>query len=252
MDNLQKDRSGDLMRYLDKEMEPADQLAFEAELKADEALYAEAGSLEGARTAVLLYGTTKQVSQIFAEERANAEMPVVQMPARRRILRYSIAAAASVILIFFAANLFNASRTSADGLYTEGFTRFEPSADRGTATEISPLEKTYVAKNDAALISLYTAESDPAPKDMLMAGIGYLETNRAPAAIEIFKSLLAKNTAAHTVSFNDEAVYYLALAYLKNKNYSNAVELMEKINADKENPYSIKFPRPYIDRIKKL
>lgn len=254
MDNVQKYHPEDLMRYIDKEMTPAERLAFEAELKADEQLHAEAEGLEEARKAVIMYGATQQVSKIFAEERANVrtEAPVVKMPAHRRILRYSIAAAASVILIFFAANLFNSSRTTADGLYAEGFTRFEPSADRGSAAEVSPLEKDYLVKNDSAVISLYNAEADPAAKDMLMAGIGYLETNRPAKAIEIFKSLLAKNTAAHTISFNDEASYYLALSYLKNKNYAAAAELMEKINADKENPYSVKFSQPYIEKIKKL
>jgi predicted PolB exonuclease-like 3'-5' exonuclease len=87
---------------------------------------------------------------------------------------------------------------------------------------------------------------------MLITGNAYIETNEPAAAVEVFQSLLAKNKTDNTTSYNDAASYYLALAFLKNKNYAAAAGLMQQIQADKENAYSTKFSTEYIDRVKKL
>ena len=110
----------------------------------------------------------------------------------------------------------------------------------------------YAAKDHATLEQLYAAAPSPSAKEMLMAGVDQLESHKASKAIEIFNALLAKNKEAASRAFTDEANYYLALAYLQNKNYTEALILMQTVSADKENPYSEKFPVDYMEKVKKL
>ena len=251
MDNSAQDQ---LMRYLDNEMNGEERAAFEQKLEADKELFSDAENLNLARRAVQLYGTVRQVSQIHAEEVSAIRntAPVIKMNPYRKILRYSIAAAASVVLIFFGAQYFNRPKPSADRLFAESYTRFEPTAMRGAAADTSAIEKAYLSHHDADVIGLFRSAGVPETEEMLMAGISCLETNRAPEAITILNSLVEKNTYTNLTAFNDEANYYLALALLKNKNYSEAAALMEKINADTTNPYSNKFPGSFTERVKKL
>ncbi|MEJ7610242.1 MAG: hypothetical protein WKF88_03580 [Ferruginibacter sp.] len=254
MDNPQKDRTEEIMRYLDNRMTENERLDFEAEMKHDIQLSAEVGDLVMARDAVKLFGINNDVSRIRKEAPGNIkqETPVIKMPPYRKLLRYSIAAAASVLLLFFAARFFDDPLSTADQFYNEGYSRYEIPALRGTGTTLSAAEQAYLTGNYTEVINLYHGETGHTPGEMLIAGIACLETGKASEAIEIFSALRDKGIAENTNSFRDEAEYYLALAYLKNNNYTSAIPLMEKISADKNNPYHRKFTAGYISGVKKL
>ena len=254
MDSSQNSSPGQLLLYLDKEMSSDEQLAFEKELLSNEQLRSAFDSLQQARGAVILYGIKEQVSRIHKEAWIinSKQAPVIKMPAYRKFAKYAVVAAACIILIFIAVDRYNYSKISADSLYAEQFTRYEPVASRGSIETISATEKAYTTKNYNEVISIYRSTAFPDPKQMIMAGVAYLETSQALRAVEVFQSLLATNKLNNTTFFNDEASYYLALAYLKNRTYLPAVELMEKIHADKGNAYSQKFSDEYIDRVKKI
>jgi hypothetical protein len=166
-------------------------------------------------------------------------------------LRWGIAAAAAAIVIAFSVIFFNKSSTSSSTLYAQAYSLYEPVTSRGDVT-LTPIEIAYINKDHAAVQKLFAAEPSPTPKQMLMAGVSYLETEKPAESVRIFKDLLAKNTAAGTRSFSDEANYYLALAELKNKNYAEAARLMEAVHADAGNPFRDKFSPGYIEKVKKL
>ena len=50
----------------------------------------------------------------------------------------------------------------------------------------------------------------------------------------------------------DAAEYYLALAYLKNNDYDQAIELMNTIHDNSSHLYTKKFSLKYIKRVKRL
>jgi len=247
MDNGQHTDT-ELQRFMDEEMNAAEQDAFKMKLQNNSLLRDELAGLQSARTAIILHAANAQVAAIAKERKAVA--PVVRMQPYRRILKYGIAAAACVLL-FIAGLLTWNSQPSADTLFAEQYVAYEPVQSRG-AEDVLPLEKAYIRHQYAAVISAYKSMAAPAQKEMLLAGNAYLETNQPVKAVQAFNRLLEKNKSIETKIYNDEAMYYLALAHLKAKDYAAAVDLMEAILADTTNAYHKSFSSSFINKVKKL
>lgn len=251
MDNSSGNQQSDIMRYLDNEMNENEQQLFLEELKNNASLQTELNELQNAKSAVLLFGITNEVAAVRQGRKQNTvPAPVIKLNPFKTILKFAVAAAC-VVLVFLAINKYN-NRPSADDLYASRFEAFEPVTVRDENIETSPIQNAYLAKKYNEVISLFKAKSTKDNGDYIMAGVAYMETNNVSNAIEIFKDLLDKNKAANTGNYNDEAKYYLALAYLKNKNYTDAVTLMQDIHNDKGSAYSNKFSDTYINDVKRL
>lgn len=250
MDNATQ-QPDELMRYFDKEMTETERMAFEEKLGKDMALAGELESLENTRKAVMIYGINNQVSAIRKERKAE-KTPVVKMTPWKKILTYSSVAAACLVLVFISINQFKSTPASGDSLYAAQYIRFEPAANRGTETTADPLVKLYNEKKYDELLGVYSAGTSATPQQMMIAGAAALEDGRAGTAIEILKSLLAKNRESGSNAYNDDAMYYLSLGYLKNRDYRNAAETMEKISKDAANVYHSKFSDDFISKVKKL
>ena len=54
------------------------------------------------------------------------------------------------------------------------------------------------------------------------------------------------------IALKDVAEYYLALAYLRDRDYDQAIELMNAIHDNSSHLYTKKFSRKYINRVKRL
>ncbi len=250
MDNATQ-QPDELMRYFDKEMTETERKAFENQLGSNTALAEELESLETTRKALMIYGINNQVSAIRKERKAE-KTPVVKMTPWKKILTYSSVAAACLVLVFIGINQFKSTPVSGDSLYASQYIRFEPAANRGTETATDQLVKLYNEKKYDELIGVYSSGTSATPQQMMIAGAAALEDGRAGTDIEILKSLLAKNRLAGSNAYNDDAMYYLSLAYLKNKDYRNAADTMEKISKDAANVYHSKFSDDYISKVNKL
>jgi predicted negative regulator of RcsB-dependent stress response len=82
--------------------------------------------------------------------------------------------------------------------------------------------------------------------------MAYLETNDLPKAISSFQVVIADVKDEKAPVLKDAAEYYLALAYLKNNDYDQAIELMNTIHDNSSHLYTKKFSRKYINRVKRL
>jgi tetratricopeptide (TPR) repeat protein len=235
-----------LMRYLDGEMDVSEKRAFESQLQKDAALKERLQSLRIAIASVQQLGTTEKVRAIHTEmmqelSSVYKEGKVVPM---KKIIRYSLAVAASVIVILVGVNLFTSSSLSSEKLYNEAFVDFDASGVRGKTTEtsISKLYQEHKYENVVKQSQL----GQLAPADTLLVGLSYLKTNKNDEAINSFKSVSAQNP------LKQDAEFYLALAYLKSKNYNEALSLMENIRSNSTHIYHNQFSDEYIDKVKKL
>jgi len=166
----------------------------------------------------------------------------------RRIVRYGVATIASLFLIFVCIEIYTFYRLSPGRLFNENFTSYELSLSENDSVGI---KKAYCEKKYAEVIKI-NKNSVLSVKDIFLTGMSYLETNDLSKAISNFQVVIADIKNDKMATLKDTAEYYLALTFLKNNDYDQAIELMSSIHKDPSHPYKEKFSSNYIDRVKRL
>lgn len=240
-----------LMRYLDGEHSEAERKNFEQRLKDDIALKQELENLEMAREAVRSYGLKEKLTGIHGEMMKELAPQVKRIRVIRRYARISIAIAASILLVFLTIEAVNFYRLSPNKLYSENYTPYELTSLRGEQTTPSLIEKAYDEKRYEEVIRLNNT-TVLSIKDIFLTGIAYLETGENLKAISSFQVVITDLGNDKQTALKEAAEYYLALAYLKNRDFDPAIELMSKIHEDPSHLYKEKFTRNFINRVKRL
>src|SRR5688572_1340580 len=96
-----------LIRYIDGELSTAEKELLEKELESNQALNEELENLRSAREAVRLFGLKQQVGSIHAEMMQELSANRRKFSGTGRIVRYTIAIAASILLIVGAYVIYN-------------------------------------------------------------------------------------------------------------------------------------------------
>ena len=164
----------------------------------------------------------------------------------RRIIQYSVAAAATLLLIFLIIEGCKFYSLSSEKLYAEKYVRYKSVID----TNSSNIEKAFDKKEYGEVIKL-NRDLPLSIKDIFLTGMAYLETGDYSRAVSSFQVVVADIKAGKT-RLIDTAEYYLALSYLQNRDYDQAIELMSAIRSNKSHQYKAKFSRKYINRVKRL
>ena len=254
MDNNSTHESEKLMRYLDGEMSGTEKEEFEKKLASDESLRAAMEGLRTAKEAVKMYGLQQKVASVrkeMAEEKTGAKIKEISNV--RRIGRYSLAVAASIVLIAVSVIAYNFFSLSADKLYNEKYSSFELSAVRGNnEAPATDIQNAYEQKNYTEVIALSEKDSNRDIKDEFLVGISYMELNKASEAVSFFNKVIKTDQSSPHSLYKDEAEYYLALSYLKAGSYDKALELMNRIHNDPSHLYHGKFTKGFIRRVKML
>jgi len=167
----------------------------------------------------------------------------------RRIVRYSVAIAAGLLLIFVCIEGYNFYNLSPGKLFAEKYTAYHLITSQDTAE--SAIERAYKEEKYTDVINL-NRNSVLSIKDVFLTGMSYLETNDLSKAISSFQVVIADVKDDKRPELKDVAEYYLALAYLKNNDYDQAIELMNTIHDNSSHLYAKKFSRKYINKVKRL
>ena len=255
MDNPAQGHNGLLMRYLDGEMTEKEKLEFENVLGNDKELRQELQDLKIAKDAVRLYGLKKKVAeihQLMMEEIKPVKPPVQRFRQLTKVFRYVIAIAASIILLFLLVEAYNFYMLNSEGLFGEKYSEYKLSASVKNTTANPGIEKAYKSAKYQQIIAYHNKKSFNTSNDLFFLGIAYLKTENLSKAIQSFNSIIDKNKLTKTDTLLDETEYYLALTYLKNKDYDQAIVLMKKIHEDPQHLYNKKFTSTYIRRVKML
>lgn len=166
----------------------------------------------------------------------------------RRIIRYCITAIASLLLLFVCIEMYTFYRLSSDRLFRENYAPYELTRNENDSTGI---ENAYRQKKYVEVIQI-NKNSILSVKDVFLTGISYLETNDLSKAISNFQVVIADIKDDKTATLKDTAEYYLAMAYVKNNDYDQAIELMNSISNNSIHPYNDRFSPKYINRVKRL
>lgn len=226
-----------LIQYLDGELTGEElELTRERISKSDD-LRKELEKLRLARATVKLYGQTQKVSAIHKEMMAELKKEQPASPPKIfTLFRSVIYVAASVILIVGAIGFYQYWQLSPDNIYNGNYHAYTPGKSRSITNEPT-VENELKANRPDRAIELFTAILKPSVPDYFYVGNAQLQKGNASAAVQSFLQVLQKNAQDKTQFFEDDTEYYLAMAYLKNNQLSQAIPLFEKIHADQNHLY---------------
>jgi len=243
--------NGQILKWLDGEMTGEEKTSFEKALSADQQLQAEVESLQVARKAIRSYGLKRQVAGVHEEMMKELQTPVKLISSRRRIIRYTISIAASILLVFVGITAYNFFSLSPERLYGQQFNSYELIITRGEEG-LTTIEKFYKDKNYRAVIEATNQVSKNSVEENFLSGMSYLEVGNPGGAIAPFREVINRDKATGGTSYLDQAEYDLSLAYLKNKDYDKAIGLMQTIHDNPGHSYHEKFTKSFIRKVKML
>jgi tetratricopeptide (TPR) repeat protein len=254
MDNFTQQNES-LMRYLDGEMSQTEREEFEKKLTSDENLRRQLEDLQTARDAIKMYGLKQQVASVHRElmEETKPGAVIRKMSSTRRFARYSLRVAASIVFIGVCLLAYRFFSLSPDKLYSEKYNSFELSTLRGeNENQATEIEKAYRQKNYKDVLALSAKYPEKNIKDEFLAGISCLELNKPSEAVDLFNKVIIRDQNSDHPVYKDDAEYYLALSYLRAKNYEKALELMNAIHENPSHLYREKFTKGFIRKVKIL
>ncbi|HEY0731568.1 MAG TPA: hypothetical protein VGD33_04055 [Chitinophagaceae bacterium] len=239
-----------LVRYLDGEMDEEERRLFEHKLQADVKLREQLELLHTASETVKYYGLVDQVARVhkkvISARRQSISGKVVPF---RRFLRYSIAVAASILFILITWQAYNFFKLSPEAVFAEAFVDYNIPTTRGDGQkDTTAFIHLYKTGNYDSLIKLenkYPAAND---QEHFFTGLAHLHQEDAFYAIPPLETVVAN--AAST--YKQDAEYYLAMAYLKNKDYDKALDLMQIIHNNPAHPYNGQFTDKYLRKVQML
>ena len=243
-------RSEKLVRYLDGELTPEEKAGIEQELAADIAFNEEFENLKTARSLIQYEGLRNKVSGIHKEM-----MKELKDPRKRpagRIVRYTIAVAASIVLIVGAYLVYNFIMLSSENVFASRYQPYELITLRGNDTTAGTIEKAYREKEYKKVLSIKKRSKQLTAKEQFLSGSAALEIKDYIKAIESFKAVLKDNSAQDKMEWKDEAEYYLALAYIRNKDYDLALDILNTIKSNPQHPYHSRVTKKLLRQVRML
>lgn len=253
MNNSTPDMNELLVQYLDGELQGADKQNIEAQLAADAALQQQYDSLLLTRESIRYYGLNSKVAGIHQQmmQEMNAA-PVKSISQSRRILRYALSVAASLLLLVGGYIAYQFFTLSPDKVYGANYQPYELSSTRDGNTSETATEKAYREGNYKEVMRIYTAKEDNSTKAAFLNGAAALRLNDYTKAISSFTAVLDANKTASAKTLNDDAEYFLAMTYIRTRDYDYALELLDKIKADPAHTYNSKVTKKLMRQVRML
>ena len=252
MDNSTHNNSENLVRYLDGELSGSEKIAVEQQLADDAVLKQEYDNLLATRESIRYYGLQQKVAGIHQQMMGEFQAPVKKINSTRKIIRYSIAVAASLMLLIGGYIAYNFFTLSPNKVFASTYQTYEMITVRDGNNNATTTEKAYREKNYKEVLRIYNAGEDHSLKGEFLCGAAALELDDNSRAIKCFKEVLDANRQSSTTALNDEAEYYLSLSYIKNRDYDLALELMNKIKDKPNHLYHEKITGKLIRQVKML
>lgn len=251
MDNSTPGMSEKLVDYLDGKLEPAEKQQMDKLLETDKGLENELEGLLIAREAVKQYGLQQKVASVHQQMMNERKAPVRTITSAKRKIRYAIAVAASILLIVAGYIGYNFYTLSSEKVFAANYRTYELTGVRDGNTSESAIETAYKAKKFTELLAIWF-DRPFTIKEYFLRGMAFAETGDNANAILSFKKVVEDNKAAHTNVFRDEAEFYLALTYVRNKDFDFALELFKNIESSPEHLYKDRVTSKLIRQVRML
>ena len=212
MDNSTQGMSEKLVMYLDGEITGQEKADLEKQLDASPELQEELSSLRQTRAAIQYFGLKDKVAGVHQQMMLELAAPVIPISRGRKILRYSMAAAAAVILLVGSWLAYSFFSLSPDKVFASGYHTYELSNMRsGDGNSSTAIEKAFEGNQFDEVLKLYQEGAGAGIRDRFLTAVAALEKKNDPLAIRLLKEQLESNRLSSKPVYNDDSEYYLAL-----------------------------------------
>lgn len=166
----------------------------------------------------------------------------------RRLLRLGSAIGAVLLMVYLGNQAYQVYLLSPEQLYTETFQPYVLRTSKSADTSAARFETYYRQGSMDSIIRAARGKVILSEKETLITGLAYLTADDPFWAIRQLKKIAAPDGT----TFAPEADFYLALAYLKNRDFDHALTVILGIRRRPDHPYRDKFPPDFVDRVKLL
>ena len=241
-DNFTYGNTEQLIRYMDGELSPQENVAMETLLEKDNDIRERYQQLLAARDAIKAEGLKQKMLVMHAKY--YAELKETEQTGKARVIRTSFGhqmklitrIAAVFILVIAAYGVYQYSTATTDQLFADNYISYHLPVTRGEE-QARMIDSLYAEHDFTAVIKTFENANEKTAQDYFLAAIAYLETGNADAAILHLKQLQAINVDSAKQYFVQETEYYLLLAFLKAGLINEAEQQLNTITANKEHMF---------------
>jgi len=166
---------------------------------------------------------------------STAPAVVRTMGKRSSMLTKFMQVAACVLLLAGATAAYKYASVTSSSVYGKYYNGYELTAKRGIASR-DALDNAFSGKNWSLVIELADRGSK-SNKSAFLEGIAYLELKNYSGAEGAFNTVLENNKRSADGFFEDEAQYYLGMAYLAGNRPQKAIAVFHQIAANPDNSF---------------
>lgn len=159
-----------------------------------------------------------------------------------------LAVLGGVILVLLVVAGYRFYNLSPQSLYQQAFVDYKLSNEGDWQLGATPVELAYGAGEYDSVIRESKKTQPFTDQDYLLIGLSYMHKGDFSSAIE---SLRLVNLWADS-DYKEEGEFYLAMAYLRNKDYDMALELMQRIRRDPEHTYRARISEKLVRNVRIL
>jgi predicted negative regulator of RcsB-dependent stress response len=170
----------------------------------------------------------------------------------RRIIRYSLAVAATLLLVIGAWLGWNFYQLSPERVYRSAYQSYELSNTRDGGSTPTPLETAFRAKEFTQVVQLAEANQALSTKEQLLAGLAHLELHQWPEAVTRLTRTMQEAARQPEPLLQQEAEYYRALALLRNGDFDFALEQLQQIYDNPAHAYNDRVTRRLLRNVRLL
>jgi tetratricopeptide (TPR) repeat protein len=252
MDNATHDMHERLVNYIDGISDEPEKKEVEHNLANDPEWQQALQDLLVTREAIKLHGLQQQVADIHKEMMEENTAPVIKMDSKRTTLRAFFSVAAALLVIVGGYLIYQFYTLSPDKILSSYYRPFELPAVRGEGGAYTDFAKSYIEKDFKKTTVLFSKMDSADVKDRFLAANAWFRLNNFDKAIQQFNKIIETEDRTHSGLFRDETEYYLAMAYIANKDYDLALPLLRKIRDDDQHTYHKEVDAKLIRKVKLL
>lgn len=182
--------------------------------------------LGGQELACLAMIGMKSAADIKEPKRADP-MPLQELG------RVLLAVMGGVLLVLLLVGGYRFYHLSPEGLYKGAYVEYQLPSQGDYQIGATRVEMAYRAGNYDSVIRESKKVQGFTDQDFLLIGLSYMHKGDYSSAIEPLRLVNLWNES----DYKEEGEYYLALAYLRNKDYDKSLEMMQRIRRNPDHAY---------------